>query len=108
MLTQHRSNDKNKLETIEQRINVLYCTSAAAQSVWIHQSGFASEAVGQLFGESERLGFIEGTKQIPCSPHAPLLQHQPAGALSSHLLRRPLLRPLPLQPPEDGEGREPI
>ncbi len=63
-----------------------------------------SEAVGQLLGESEWLGVVDGAQQVPHASRAPLLQHQPAGALSGRLLLRSLLRPFPLQPPEDEDG----
>lgn len=67
-----------------------------------------SEAVGQLLGEPEWLCVVDGAQQVPRAPRTPLLQHQPAGALSGRLLLRSLLRPFPLQPPgdeeEDGDG----
>ncbi len=69
--------------------------------------GFASsEAVGQLFSEPERFGFIDSTHQVPHAARTSLLQHQPAGALSSGLLLRPLFCPFPLQPPEDRKRME--
>lgn len=59
---------------------------------------FGSEAVGQLFCEPERFGFIHRAHQVPHTPSPPLLQHQPARVLPSRLLLCSLLCPLPLQP----------
>lgn len=61
---------------------------------------FGSEAVGQLFCEPERFGFVHRTHQVPHTSSPPLLQHQPARVLPSRLLLCSLLCPLPLQPAE--------
>lgn len=57
-----------------------------------------SEAVGQLFCEPERFGFIHRARQVPHTSSPPLLQHQPARVLPSRLLLCSLLCSLPLQP----------
>ena len=57
----------------------------------------ASELVLGVLGESERLVF--DAQQVPGASCAPLLQHEPAGVFPSRLLLRPLLHPLPPEPP---------
>lgn len=65
---------------------------------------FGSETVGQLFSESEWSVLSGSAHQVPHASCTPLLQHQPAGVLSSRLLLCSLLRPLSLQPSEGGGG----
>lgn len=65
-----------------------------------HRGHRASELVRRVLGESERLVF--DAQQVPHASCTPLLQHEPAGVFPRRLLLRPLLHPLPPEPPGDS------
>lgn len=67
-----------------------------------HRGHRASEAVSRVLGEPER--FVFHAQQVPRASRAPLLQHEPAGVFSRRLLLRPLLHPLPPEPPGLGQA----
>ena len=58
------------------------------------------EVVAVGVGEAEGLGLVHRAEDVLHAAGAPLFQHHPAGALSSRLLLRSLLRPLAFQPPD--------
>lgn len=94
----------NNSLNINHSLQVCVVQSLGATGLWrALAEWFGSEAVRQLLVEPERPGVIDGAQQVPHAPRTPLLQHQPAGLLSSRLLLGPLLRPFSPQPPEDGK-----